>query len=328
MIEAESLSKVYGTATALSNVSFRVEPGEILGFLGPNGAGKTTTMRILAGYLSASSGTAQVAGFDVHKQSMAVRQSIGYLPEQPPLYPDMTVQDFLDFVARIKRVAARERTTKVQQALERCNLTGVRRTLIRKLSKGFKQRVGIAQALVHDPPVIILDEPTVGLDPKQISDVRNLIKSLAGSHTIILSTHILPEVSATCNRVAIINQGRIVATDTPEGLTARLSSGERLELEVSGDAEAVASCLQQVPELRSWHSEPQRNGHLVLTITGEAGQELSPRVAATLIQHGFSLYELRRSQESLEDVFLKLTTQDVSETKESEASEQPIAVED
>ncbi|NEQ99765.1 MAG: ABC transporter ATP-binding protein, partial [Cyanothece sp. SIO2G6] len=188
MIEVEHLSKLYGASAAIQDVTFAVEAGEILGFLGPNGAGKTTTMRILTGYLPATSGTAKVAGFDVHDQSMAVRQRIGYLPETPPLYPDMTVEGFLHFVARIKGVAAGDRSQRVKIAMRRCNLLEKQRTLIRKLSKGFRQRVGIAQAIVHDPPVIILDEPTVGLDPRQIIDVRNLIKSLAGDHTIILST--------------------------------------------------------------------------------------------------------------------------------------------
>ncbi len=319
MIEAEALNKVYGTATALTDVSFRVEPGEILGFLGPNGAGKTTTMRILTGYLPATSGTARVAGFDVHEQSLAVRQRIGYLPEQPPLYPDMTVENFLDFVARIKRVPAGDRAERIQQTLQRCNLSDVRRTLIRKLSKGFKQRVGIAQALVHDPPVLILDEPTVGLDPKQVNDVRQLIKSLAGSHTLLLSTHILPEVGATCSRVAIINQGRIVATDTPEQLASRLSNSERLDLEVEGEAEAVTTCLRSIPGLRTVRSEPARDGHLALTVEGDAGVGLSRAVATALVQSGFGLYELRRTRQSLEDIFLKLTTSEPSATAEPDA---------
>lgn len=214
MIEVEQLSKQYGSTAAIEEVTFSVEPGEILGFLGPNGAGKTTTMRILTGYLPASGGTARVAGFDVHEQSMAVRQRIGYLPETPPLYPEMSVEGFLYLVSRLKHVPAGDRAPRVQWAMERCNLVDKRQVLIRKLSKGFRQRVGIAQAIVHNPAVIILDEPTVGLDPRQIIDVRNLIRSLAGEHTIVLSTHILPEVSVTCDRVTIINRGRVVATNT------------------------------------------------------------------------------------------------------------------
>lgn len=223
MIEVEHLSKIYGSNQGIQDITFSVEPGEIMGFLGPNGAGKTTTMRILAGYLPATSGTARVAGYEVHNQSLAVRQRIGYLPETPPLYPEMTVEGFLYFVARLKGVPAGDRAVRVKAAIERCNLEEKRGVLIRKLSKGFRQRVGIAQAIVHDPPAIILDEPTVGLDPRQIIEVRNLIKSLAGSHTIILSTHILPEVSMTCNRVTIVNRGKVVATNTPEHLEASLA---------------------------------------------------------------------------------------------------------
>lgn len=251
MIEVEHLSKIYGATPAIQDVSFAVERGEILGFLGPNGAGKTTTMRILTGYLPATTGTARVAGFDVHEDSMAVRKRIGYLPETPPLYPEMTVEGFLNFVARIKGVPAGDRPTRVQSALTRCNLLEKRHVLIRKLSKGFRQRVGIAQAIVHDPPAIVLDEPTVGLDPRQIIDVRNLIKSLAGDHTIILSTHILPEASMTCSRIAIINKGRVVATNTPDQLVAQLAGGLRYELEVEGAFETVQRSLQSLQGVSS-----------------------------------------------------------------------------
>ncbi|PSN14132.1 MFS transporter, partial [filamentous cyanobacterium CCP5] len=243
MIEVDSLSKTYGSTEAIRDVSFEVEPGEILGFLGPNGAGKTTTMRILAGYLPATTGTARVASFDVHTDSMAVRQRIGYLPETPPLYPEMSVEGFLDFVGRIKGVAAGARPERVAIAMERCGLTHRRSDLIRKLSKGYRQRVGIAQAIVHDPPVIILDEPTVGLDPRQITEVRELIRGLAGDHTIILSTHILPEVQATCNRITIINQGQIVATDSPEQLMNRLAGELSYEVEIKGDVQSAQSTL-------------------------------------------------------------------------------------
>jgi ABC-2 type transport system ATP-binding protein len=247
MIEVEHLNKAYGSTVAIRDVSFRVEPGEILGFLGPNGAGKTTTMRILAGYLPATTGTARVADYEVHTDSMAVRQRIGYLPETPPLYLDMTVEGFLYFVARIKGVPAGERTARVASAMQRCNILEKRQVLIRKLSKGFRQRVGIAQAIVHDPPVIILDEPTVGLDPRQIIEVRNLIKGLAGEHTIILSTHILPEVSMTCDRVAIINQGRIVATDTPENLRSQLVGQLAYAVEIRGELDQAQILLATIP---------------------------------------------------------------------------------
>ncbi len=233
MIEADGLTKIYGSTTVLNDVTFTVEPGQILGFLGPNGAGKTTTMRILTGYLPATEGTARVAGFDVHEKSIAVRKRIGYLPEAPPLYPEMTVEGFLHFVARIKGVSSGSRRERVQWAIDRCSLEEKQTLQIRKLSKGFRQRVGIAQAIVHNPPVIVLDEPTVGLDPRQIIEVRNLIKSLAGDHTIILSTHILTEVSATCDRVAIINRGSLVATDTLSNLTGALGNQWRYTVEIA-----------------------------------------------------------------------------------------------
>jgi len=270
MIEVEHLSKIYGSTSAITDVTFSVEPGEILGFLGPNGAGKTTTMRILAGYLPATSGTARIAGYDVHENSLAVRERIGYLPETPPLYPEMTVEGFLHFVTRIKGVPAGDRTQKVNAAIERCNLEEKRRVLIRKLSKGYKQRVGIAQAIVHDPPAIILDEPTVGLDPKQIIDVRNLIKSLAGTHTIILSTHILPEVSMTCSRVAIINRGKVVTTNTPDNLITELVGEQGYELEIEGDAGRINSVREDI-----YSNQPQPQPLLVagsISITDGTGK--------------------------------------------------------
>lgn len=324
MIEVEHLSKIYGLASAIQDVSFEVQPGEILGFLGPNGAGKTTTMRILAGYLPATTGTARIAGYDVHEDSMAVRRRIGYLPEIPPLYPDMTVEGFLHFVARIKGVAAGDRKLKVTSAIERCNLTQKRKVLIRKLSKGFRQRVGIAQAIVHDPPAIILDEPTVGLDPRQIIDVRNLIKSLAGEHTIILSTHILPEVSMTCSRVAIINRGRIVATNSPEALMAQLAGGSGYELEIDGDATKLQKLLQVLPGICLVEIVPVEDlpaNRSLIKITCVPNAEPGRDIAAVTIGAGFGLHELRRTRATLEDVFLELTMQDL-DTEERE--EDPI----
>lgn len=319
MIEVEHLSKTYGETVAIQDVSFRVEPGEILGFLGPNGAGKTTTMRILTGYLPANSGTARIANYEVHTDSMAVRQRIGYLPESPPLYPDMTVADFLMFVARIKGVSAGDRSPRVQWAIERCGLSGKQSVLIRKLSKGYRQRVGIAQAVVHDPPAIILDEPTVGLDPRQIAEVRHLIKSLAGDHTIILSTHILPEVSVTCDRVAIINQGRIVVTDTPDSLMARLTGGMGYELEVEGDAIAAQAVLQAVPAVTQVEAVAETSlpeQHMRFRVTAAAGCDPGRDLAAALVGADIGLYEMRRVRVSLEDVFLNLTTQEVSAESE------------
>jgi ABC-2 type transport system ATP-binding protein len=325
VIQVENLTKDYGTIRAVDNISFEVKKGEILGFLGPNGAGKTTTMRILTCFLPATSGTAKVAGFDVFEESMDVRKRIGYLPENPPLYQEMTVQGFLEFVARIKNVPSDKRHQAVDRALEMCNVQDHRDMLIRKLSRGYKQRVGLAQVLVHDPEVIVLDEPTVGLDPKQIIEVRHLIKSLAGSHTIILSTHILPEVSMTCERVVIINEGRIVAVDTPENLTIQLKGGEVVRLEVKADADGLKTALNSIEGIRKIETQPvDATGRLKVTVESDAGRDLRSLLAAKVIQSGYELYELRAVSLSLEDIFLKLTTQ---EEAQPEDAEQPMAKE-
>jgi len=310
MIEVEHLSKLYGSTAAIEDVTFSVEPGEILGFLGPNGAGKTTTMRILSGYLPASRGTAKVAGFEVHENLMAVRQKIGYLPESPPLYPEMTVEGFLNFVAQIKGVSAGDRITRIQTALKKTGLVDKRKTIIRKLSKGYRQRVGIAQAIVHDPPVIILDEPTVGLDPRQIIEVRNLIKQLANDHTVILSTHILPEVSMTCDRVAIINRGRVVATNTPDQLMAQLNRGSGYELEMEGNWNAIEHCLNMVQEVQSIEKHSTSGQRYRVRVVSQSGTEPGREIATELVRNGIGLYEMRRMQASLEDVFLELTTEE------------------
>jgi ABC-2 type transport system ATP-binding protein len=322
MIEVEHLSKTYGSTTAIQDLTFEAQPGEILGFLGPNGAGKTTTMRILAGYLPASEGTARVAGYDVHSESMAVRQSIGYLPESPPLYPDMTVQGFLNFVAKIKGVPSDLRQQRADLAMDHCGLLDKRRVLIRKLSKGYRQRVGIAQAIIHDPPVIILDEPTVGLDPRQINEVRQLIKGLAGSHTIILSTHILPEVSMTCDRITIINRGQVVATDTPANLTNRLSGEAAYELEIKGDVGMAQRLLNDLSPVRQVTLLPEQlpDYYHRLRVNAEGDRGLGGAIAAALVNAGLELHELRRQQATLEDVFLNLTT-----TEPSTLPEPPVA---
>lgn len=317
MIEVENLSKTYGATQAINNVSFNVEKGTILGFLGPNGAGKTTTMRILTGYIPATQGRATIAGYEVHENPMAVRENIGYLPETPPLYPDMSVEDFLSFVAKIKGVSSGDRTDKVQRAIECCQLEDKSKILIRKLSKGYRQRVGIAQAIVHEPPVIILDEPTVGLDPRQIIEVRNLIKSLAGERTVILSTHILPEVSMTCDLVTIINKGQIVATDTPNQLLERLSSNSGYDIEVEGNTETVLSSLQNIQGVKSVKVQPlidKQNRHLIkveLSNNDESGKD----IASLIVNQGLGIYEMKRIKPSLEDVFLELTT---TESKEDQ----------
>src|SRR5580692_3121426 len=247
MIEVQHLTKRYGPVTAVDDVSFRVERGEILGFLGPNGAGKTTTMRILTGYMPATEGKAIVAGFDVFDQPIEAKRRTGYLPETPPLYPDLSVAEYLNFVAKIKGVPSRDRRARVQSVMARTHVDDMANRLCGKLSKGYKQRVGLAQALIHNPDVLILDEPTAGLDPKQIIETRGLIKELAGNHTIILSTHILPEVSQTCDRVVIISKGRVVAVDTPDNLTARLRGSETQYLQVDAGATDAAAALERLP---------------------------------------------------------------------------------
>jgi len=311
LIEVKDLTKSFGERTAVDHVSFVVNRGEILGFLGPNGAGKTTTMRILTGFLPATSGTAQVAGFDVFNDSLEVRKRIGYLPENPPLYLDMTVSAYLEFVARIKNVPAEKRKARVDDAMAKTNITDKRHELIKRLSRGYKQRVGLAQALVHDPEVIILDEPTVGLDPKQIIEVRHLIKGLAGSHTIILSTHILPEVSMTCDRVVIINRGRIAAIDTPANLTTQLKGVQNVLLEVAADQNAVSAAVREIPGVRKVTAEPAGgNGRVALMVEVSSGQDVRSQIAARIVGRGWPLYELRGVNLSLEEIFLELTTED------------------
>ncbi len=313
MIEVKDLTKSFGDRVAVDHVSFTVNRGEILGFLGPNGAGKTTTMRILTGFLPATSGTAIIAGYDVFNDSLEVRKHIGYLPEAPPLYTDMTVESYLDFVTRIKLVPAEKRAARISDALEKCGLGDKRHELIKRLSKGYKQRVGLAQALVHDPDVIILDEPTVGLDPKQIIEVRHLIKGLAGSHTIILSTHILPEVSMTCDRVVIINRGKIAAVDTPANLAAKASGGQHIRLEVEAGEAPLRAALGEIAGVQGMNIEPAGNpGRLAAIVETAPGADVRSQIAAKVVGKGWPLFELRGANMSLEDIFLQLTTDDSS----------------
>ena len=318
MIEVQDLTKAYGSVTAVDHVSFSVNKGEILGFLGPNGAGKTTTMRILTGFMPATSGTARIAGYDVFDDSLEVRRHIGYLPEAPPIYPDMTVETYLDFVLRIKNIPAEKRAARIDDALKKTNLVDKRHELIKRLSRGYKQRVGLAQALVHDPDVIILDEPTVGLDPKQIIEVRNLIKGLAGSHTIILSTHILPEVSMTCDRVVIINKGKIAAIDTPQNLTSQLKGGQRVRVDAQAPEKQLRETLAQIPGARNVQVTAAGNdGHVIATIEADPGKDVRSQVAASVVQKGWLLYELRGVSLSLEEIFLQLTTDDAAHAEAS-----------
>ncbi len=320
MIEVQNLSKSYGDFKAVDDLSFTVKKGEILGFLGPNGAGKTTTMRILTGYLPATSGTARVAGFDVFDDSMEMRRHIGYLPEAPPVYLDMTVQSYLDFVARIKGVPSERRKSAVDEAMEKTNITDRRDQIIKRLSRGYKQRVGLSQALVHDPDVIILDEPTIGLDPKQIIEVRHLIKGLAGTHTIILSTHILPEVSMTCDRVVIINKGKIAAEGSPESLTSQLDGGQKIHIETRAPEAGLRTTLGQVQGITKIEIEPTAgNQNLSVTLETARGADVRHEVAARIVQSGWQLFELRGVSLSLEDIFLELTTDDAQHAEKPAA---------
>ena len=314
MIEVDSLTKKYGRATAVDGVSFRVEKGEILGFLGPNGAGKTTTMRILTCYLPPTEGTARVGGYDVFEQPMEVRRRVGYLPETPPLYPDMEVHDYLDFCAKIKGVAPGERKARVGAAIEKCRVGDVRTTLIGKLSKGYRQRVGLAQAILHNPDVLVLDEPTAGLDPKQIIETRELIRGLGGDHTIILSTHILPEVQLTCGRVVIINEGQVVAEDSPENLTRRLEGVGTLRIEVRGEETAVLETVRAVPGVLAAHVRGGHDGGLVVDVEAEAGRDVRSDLAGAVVTSGHGLLGLQQMGMSLEEIFLHLTTTDEAET--------------
>jgi ABC-2 type transport system ATP-binding protein len=289
-------------------MSFEVEKGEILGFLGPNGAGKTTTMRIITGFMPASEGTVRVDGFEVFDKPLDVRRRIGYLPENPPLYTEMTVESYLRFVARIKNVPKGNLTDEVARVMERVNVSDVKDRIIAKLSKGYKQRVGLAQALLNDPPVLILDEPTIGLDPKQIHEVRELIKELAGSHTVVLSTHILPEVEQTCHRVIIIERGRIVAVDTPRNLRFQLQGAERIFLEIEGPAEQVALKLKGVPGVMDVRHLSQTDGTQRYQVESELRRDIRRELAREIVQNGWGLLELQSATMSLEDIFLKLTT--------------------
>lgn len=311
MIEVKNLVKHYGSVRAVDDISFTVEKGEILGFLGPNAAGKTTTMRIITGFMPASSGTIKVAGFDVFDQGIEVKKRIGYLPENPPLYADMRVVDYLRFVAAIKGVDKKTIDVEVHRVAERMSITDVLEKHISKLSKGYKQRVGFAQALLNNPPLLVLDEPTIGLDPKQIIEVRELIKSLAHEHTVILSTHILPEVSMTCNRVVIINEGKVVAMDTPDNLTARLKGSESILLEVEGAIQDVQNELERTPNVLSVAVQPLAIPDTAqYVVESTVGVDVRKELAARIVKNGWGLLEMKTSGLSLEEIFLRLTTKE------------------
>ena len=311
MIEVQHVTKRYGPFTAVDDVSFRVEKGEILGFLGPNGAGKTTTMRIITGYMPPTEGQAIVAGYDVFSHPLEAKKRTGYLPETPPLYPDMTVREYLTFVAKIKLdpMTAADRRMRVDHVMKRTRIDDVAEKHCGKLSKGYRQRVGLAQALIHDPEVLVLDEPTAGLDPKQIIETRDLIRGLAGNHTIVLSTHILPEVAQTCQRVVIINKGRVVAVDTPDNLTHQLKGAATLYVEVedAGDAEGALTAVPGVTKVAAVDRHERRVG---FEIESEPNRDVRRDIARAIVDRGWGLLELRPTRMSLEEIFLQLTTEE------------------
>ncbi|HDD45443.1 MAG TPA: ATP-binding cassette domain-containing protein [Candidatus Desulfofervidus auxilii] len=308
MIEVINVSKWFGERQALKNISFKVEKGEILGFLGPNGAGKTTTMRILTGFFPPSSGTVKIAGEDITKNPIFAKQKLGYLPENNPLYDEMTVEAYLKFVASVKGIKGKKQKMQVEKVIEECGIKEVKNRLIKRLSKGYRQRVGLAQALVNDPEILILDEPTIGLDPKQIYEIRQLIKNLAGEKTVILSTHILPEVSMVCTRVVIINKGEVVAEDTPDNLTAKRG---QIEILVKAPAEEIENHFKSIPEIEG--IEVKKENEFTRAFLRFSPQiEIRPFIVKTIVEKGWDLLELIPRRASLEEVFVQLVTEEAS----------------
>ena len=321
MITAKELTKRYARNTAVDHISFEIQKGQIVGFLGPNGAGKTTTMRMLTCFLPPTAGTATVAGFDVLEEPMEVKKRIGYLPETPPLYPEMRTGEYLEFVGSLKGLRKPELSKRVDHVCERCAVADVRDKLISKLSKGYRQRVGLAQAIIHNPEVLILDEPTAGLDPKQINETRDLIKSLAGDHTIILSTHILPEVEQTCEQVIIINKGKVIATDSVNNLQNRARGAESVIVEVAGrngavDSAPIQSLLEKVSGVSKVLFREKREARHVFEVESGKGRMVRGDLARAVVEAGWDLNELRPSAMSLEEVFLQLTGQPDAAPKE------------
>lgn len=318
MIEVGNLTKKYGSHVAVDNLSFRVERGMIYGFLGPNGAGKSTTMNMMTGYIAATSGTVKINGYDILKNPEQAKKSIGYLPELPPVYPDMTVYEYLRFVAELKKVKKNERQVQIEDVMKQTQIEDVKGRLIKNLSKGYKQRVGLAQAIIGYPEVIILDEPTVGLDPKQIIEIRELIRELAKKHTIILSSHILSEVSAVCNHIMIISKGKLVASDTPEGLMTLLKGGRQMKLSVLGEQSKVEELLRSMESVKDFSMQPPRaEGMVSVNIRTEDTEDIRVELFRRLAAADMPIMELSLSEKSLEDVFLELTGE---EDKENEGN--------
>jgi ABC-2 type transport system ATP-binding protein len=315
MIEVKNLTKRYAGNTAVSDVSFSVERGEIVGLLGPNGAGKSTTMRILSCFTPATSGSARVAGLDVYADADEVRRRIGYMPENNPLHPDMRVREYLKFRARLKGLGRRRSRERVDAVMAQCGLTDVGRRIIGQLSKGYKQRVGLADALVHEPELIILDEPTIGLDPSQIRSVRQLIKLLGRQHTVLISSHILPEVEMTCNRVLIMREGRVLAADTPDNLQKAMGQNGQIIAEIAAPLEDLKNCWAQIPELAHFNVAPAEGEYHRCALTAAAGQDLRPMVYTLVRDRGWKLRELSRLRHSLEDIYIRLTRPESEEDK-------------
>jgi len=311
VIEATNLVKRYGPHTAVDHASFKIEKGEIVGFLGPNGAGKSTTMNILTGYLSSTEGTVTVDGMNILDHPIESKKRIGYLPENPPLYPDMTVKEYLSFVCEIKKVPKKSASDRMNEVMETVGIADVSGRLVKNLSKGYKQRVGLAQAMIGNPDILILDEPTAGLDPKQILEIRDLIIKLGKDHTIILSSHILPEVSAVCRRVLIINQGRIVADDTPDNLAKRLLGGSHVLLRVDGTKDSVEDAIRKIPNVRNIEfRESQEVGAVDVVLEAEKDADIRRDLFRALSSADLPILMVRSLDMSLEDIFLHLTTRE------------------
>jgi ABC-2 type transport system ATP-binding protein len=313
MIEVSNLTKYYAGNAAVSGVSFRVERGEIVGLLGPNGAGKSTTMRILSCFVPASSGSVTVAGLDVFTQADEVRRRIGYMPENNPLHPDMRVREYLKFRARLKGLGSARSRQRVDAVVAQCGLEDVSKRIIGQLSKGYRQRVGLADALVHEPELVILDEPTIGLDPSQIRSVRKLIKDLASRHTVLISSHILPEVEMTCNRVLIMREGRILAADTPENLQKAMGKNGHIITEIAAPLEELKICWEQMPEVAHYNISATEGDFHRCALTPAGGQDLRPRIFALVVERGWKMRELSRVRHSLEEVYMRLTRPETDE---------------
>jgi len=328
MISVKELTKRYARTVAVDQISFEIAKGQIVGFLGPNGAGKTTTMRMLTCFLPPSAGTARVAGFDVLEQPLEVKKRIGYLPESPPIYPEMETAEYLKFVGKLKGLSGSDLQKRVEYACDRCAIADVKKKLLGRLSKGYRQRVGLAQAIIHNPDVLILDEPTAGLDPKQINETRDLIKDLAPDHTIILSTHILPEVEQTCEQVIIINKGKLVATDSVRNLQARARGAESVLLEIAGrdgvlEAPIVQHKLEQVAGVSRVLCKQQVDSRVLIEVESEKGRLVRGDLARAVVQAGWDLNELRPAAMSLEEIFLQLTGSESGEAGKPATKELP-----